>query len=129
MILITGGACQGKLDFAREKLKKEKPVIAKGGQTSIAELKQADIITKFHLSIKELLREEKDPYPQVMELLEQNPKVMIVMDQLGCGIVPMDAFDRKYRETAGRIGCILAQQAEEVWLVNAGIPRKLKGTK
>lgn len=129
MILITGGICQGKLDFAREKLKKEKPVIAEGGHTSIEKLKQADIITKFHLSVKELLRKGEEPYPLVRELLEQNPEVMIIMDQLGCGIVPMDAFDRKYREAAGRTGCMLAQQAEEVWLVNAGIGMKLKGTK
>lgn len=127
MILITGGACQGKLDFARKKRKKENPVIAEGGHAPVEKWNQADIIAKFHLYIRELLKEGKDPYSMTSELLEQNPEVIIEMNQLGCGIVPVDAFERNYRETAGRLGCILAQQAEEVWLVNAGIGMKLKG--
>ena len=59
-------------------------------------------------------------------LLKGNPDVILVMNQLGCGIVPMDRFDREYRELTGRMGCVLARQAEEVYLVNCGIAKRLK---
>ncbi|KIR01579.1 hypothetical protein P261_00393 [Lachnospiraceae bacterium TWA4] len=52
---------------------------------------------------------------------------MLVSNELGYGIVPMDAFDRKYRETTGRICCMIAEQADEVYRVVCGLPQKIKG--
>lgn len=149
MILVTGGAYQGKLEFAKSICEKERPVIAEGEDASLEELAQADIIAHFHLFIKRLMKEEKtgeseneksrrmEACPRanmqaeniadtVKELIQKNPTVILEITQLGCGVVPMDSFDRLYRETVGRIGCRLAQQAEQVYLVNCGIPKRLK---
>ena len=46
--------------------------------------------------------------------------------ELGNGVVPMEAFDRRYRETVGRICCNIAKQAEEVIRIVCGIPIVLK---
>lgn len=141
MILITGGAYQGKLEFARSICKKAEPVVAEGDRAVLAELEQADIVAQFHLYIRRLMIENENLQEnrnqqensrktqieeQVQELIQKNPDVILELTQLGCGVVPIDEFDRSYREKAGRIGCMLAKQAEQVWMVNAGIGMRLK---
>ncbi len=130
MILITGGAFQGKLEAAEElfseKESGKEPLVLEGTQKELERLQKADIIHDFHLWIRGILEESKDPYEMTEKLLETNPSVIIILNQMGCGIVPIDSFDRKYRETVGRIGCLLAQKAEEVYLLNCGIARRLK---
>ena len=130
MILITGGAFQGKLEAAKalfsEKRNGKEPLIIEGSQNVPEQLQKADIIHQFHLWIHSLLKEEKDPYRMTEELLRANPHVIIICNQMGCGIVPLDPFDRKYRETVGRIGCWLAQEAQEANLLHCGIARRLK---
>ena len=36
-------------------------------------------------------------------LMQENPDAFVTADEIGCGIVPMEAFERDYRETDGRI--------------------------
>lgn len=55
-----------------------------------------------------------------------NPDRILVTDEIGYGIVPIDPFEREYREETGRIGCLLAEKSEEVWRVCCGIGTKLK---
>lgn len=141
MILITGGAYQGKLEFAKSICKKAEPVVAEGERAALAELEQAHIIAQFHLYIRRLMMENKNKQEdrnqqgniqedqieeQVQKLIQKNPDVILELTQLGCGVVPIDDFERSYREKAGRIGCMLAKQAEQVWMVNAGIGMRLK---
>lgn len=130
MILITGGAFQGKLEAAEELFSEKgngkEPLVLEGTQKELERLPKADIIHDFHLWIRGILEEGKDPYEMTEKLLETNPNVIIILNQMGCGIVPVDPFDRKYRETVGRIGCLLAQKAEEVYLLNCGIARRQK---
>lgn len=130
MILITGGAYQGKLKFAESICEKKEPVIVHGEQAKRAELERADIITDFHLYIRRLMKEETEEKQEVKsavkELILKNPEVILEIHQLGCGVVPIDSFERSYREQAGRVGCMLAEQAESVYLVHCGIARKLK---
>ena len=47
--------------------------------------------------------------------------------EIGGGIVPMDAGERRAREAAGRLACLLAQRAETVIRVCCGLPQALKG--
>ena len=133
MILITGGAHQGKQKIARNLWEQKKeahntlePVIAAGDTEDQERLLQAEIIVQFHLWIYKMTENGTDPYPFVHRLFQENPQVIFTLDQVGCGVVPMDAFDRKYREMVGRIGCLLADQAKEVYLVTCGIARKIK---
>lgn len=140
MILITGGAYQGKLEFAKSICKKKEPMIAEGEKADFEELKLADIIAQFHLYIRRCMEEnrtensneennleaETEIEEQVKELLQENPNVILEITQLGCGVVPIDTFDRSYREKVGRISCMLASQAKQVWMVNAGIGIRLK---
>lgn len=124
MILITGGAFQGKLDFARSL--KEQAVVIDGEKLNPENAGQADIVTNFHLYIKDLLEEKKNPEPSVREILNKNRNLIILVNELGCGIVPVDSFDRNFREVNGRICCALAKEAEAVYRVTCGIGTKIK---
>ena len=126
MIIVTGGAYQGKLAVAKSLCKKENPLIAEGKEASLEELEQADIIAQFHLYIRRLLEKGIEPEKQVEKLCRKNPQVILEITQLGCGVVPMDAFDRNYREQVGRISCKIAESAEAVYMVNCGIAKRLK---
>ena len=51
---------------------------------------------------------------------------IIICDEIGCGLVPVDAFEREYREAAGRICTVLAEHADEVYRVVCGIGMRIK---
>ncbi len=55
-----------------------------------------------------------------------NPNRILVTDEIGYGIVPIDPFEREYREETGRICCLLAEKSEEVWRVCCGLGMRLK---
>jgi adenosylcobinamide kinase/adenosylcobinamide-phosphate guanylyltransferase len=54
-------------------------------------------------------------------------EVIIVTNEVGCGIVPEDPWARIYRDLAGRANQILAQKADLVYFTVAGIPLLIKG--
>ena len=52
--------------------------------------------------------------------------VIIVSNELGGGLAPMDPLSRHYRDAIGLAHQALAAEASEVFLVVAGIPVKIK---
>ena len=52
---------------------------------------------------------------------------VVIATEVGCGVVPVDPDERKWREDAGRLSCLLAARAETVVRVCCGIPQLLKG--
>ena len=54
------------------------------------------------------------------------PDCILICDEIGNGIVPMEAEERTYRECTGRILEGLAAQADEVVRVVCGIGQKIK---
>ena len=60
-------------------------------------------------------------------LADENPDIVIVSDEIGYGIVPVDRFEREYREAVGRVCTELAVYADKVFRVVCGIGIKVKG--
>ena len=56
----------------------------------------------------------------------ENTVLILVTNEVGWGIVPENAFTRVFRDIAGRVNCLAAQHADEVWLVVAGQPLRIK---
>jgi histidinol-phosphate aminotransferase len=52
--------------------------------------------------------------------------VVAVSDEVGSGIVPVTASGRRFRDALGELNQRLAAAADEVWLVTAGIPGRLR---
>lgn len=54
-------------------------------------------------------------------------KQVVVCTEVGCGIVPLERADRAWRERAGRLNCMLADEADAVVRMVCGIAVTLKG--
>lgn len=106
MKLIVGGASQGKTRYANETY---------GGCTA-----------DFHLTVRGWLEAGLDPLAETEKFIAENPDAVVVMDEIGCGIIPLEKADRRWREAVGRAGCLLARRAESVERVVCGIPTKIK---
>ena len=59
-------------------------------------------------------------------LAELKGAVLLVSNEVGLGIVPENAMARAFRDHAGRLHQQVAERADEVVLVAAGLPLKLK---
>lgn len=124
MRLIIGGAYQGKLAYATERFSIQEWV--DGRECDYDEIFTCQGIYHFHEFVRRALKESKMPDGLVERLAAENSDIVIVTNELGYGIVPMDAFDREYRETTGRLCSLLAQRSAEVYRVVCGIGMEIK---
>jgi adenosylcobinamide kinase / adenosylcobinamide-phosphate guanylyltransferase len=58
---------------------------------------------------------------------ELNTPLILVSNEVGMGIVPDNALARTFRDLAGEANELLAQAADEVYVMFSGLPLKLKG--
>jgi adenosylcobinamide kinase/adenosylcobinamide-phosphate guanylyltransferase len=64
----------------------------------------------------------------LIECIERSEaRFIIVTNEVGLGIIPADRVSRLYRDLLGRANQLLAARADEVLLMVAGIPVKIKG--
>lgn len=126
MKLIIGGAYQGKKGYASERYHISEECWLDGKACSREELEGAAAVYDFHAFIRRLLREEQDILRFARELCEKNPQLVVVSDEVGYGIVPMEAEERAWREACGRACTVLAEHADEVVRVCCGIGRRIK---
>jgi adenosylcobinamide kinase/adenosylcobinamide-phosphate guanylyltransferase len=52
--------------------------------------------------------------------------VILVSNEVGQGIVPDNVLARRFRDEAGRLNQQMAEIADDVWFVIAGLPQRLK---
>lgn len=128
-VLVIGGAYQGKTEWVQKTFPQYKNISI---ETLLAENKLGGIkgniwMNKFHISMKQWLSEQRE-YKKMIELIKKNSSWLIVSDEIGNGIVPMNEADRKWREATGRVLCDLAQEADEVYRIYYGIATKIKGS-
>jgi adenosylcobinamide kinase/adenosylcobinamide-phosphate guanylyltransferase len=53
-------------------------------------------------------------------------RVVLVSNELGLGLVPVDARSRRFRDLAGNVNRLVAEAADEAYFVVSGIPLSLK---
>ena len=112
-----GGAYQGKLDYLCSN--KTMSVVADG--------ENAEILNHMHLLIKRYVKEGKSTDTLIDSLYDINPEIIIICDEVGSGIVPLEKEDRIYREAVGRVLCSAVKKAVHVERVTCGIGQCLKG--
>lgn len=127
MKLMIGGYAQGKLQYALRTYQLKEDAVWDGVLPDENEA-QTDmvVINHFHQWVRQSLLKGENPEAQVQSFLERFRDCIIISDEIGNGIVPMEAFEREYRERTGRILVQLAQEAEEVVRVLCGIGQKIK---
>jgi len=76
---------------------------------------------------------EKEVMAEIGELVDcmnqVNANFIIVTNEVGLGLVPANRMGRLYRDLLGRANQILAQRADEIYLMVAGIPLPIKPAK
>lgn len=127
MIMITGGAFQGKRNFAREKFNFSENDIISGRDCEIDRAFSAECLADYHLLIRRVLDEKMDALEFTQSLCERNPNAVIIIDEIGCGIIPIEKNERIWREQVGRAGCMIASNSSVVVRICCGIPAVIKG--
>lgn len=123
MIMITGGAFQGKRGFAVSEFVLSERDIFDCSVRSISERSAERCIVHYELAVKQLMIQDIDPIGFTDKL---NCDILI-MNEIGCGIIPLEKSEREWREMTGRAGCIAAERASTVYRVCCGIATVIKG--
>lgn len=109
MVMIIGGAAQGKRTYALENYKDaQKHIFA---------------LNDF---VRTCLEEEKNPAQEVEKQILKDPDLIILTEEIGCGIVPLEKEERVFRDCMGRVQIETAKRADEVIRVICGLGQKLK---
>ena len=124
MIMITGGIHQGKTAYAMRKIGLAESDIADGADCNFDALKNVRCILNYHDIVKRL-GDRSVTFTE--ELCRSNPDAVIIINEIGCGIVPIEKSERIWRENVGRCGCIIAANSEKVIRIVCGIPDIIKG--
>ncbi|MDO5331356.1 MAG: bifunctional adenosylcobinamide kinase/adenosylcobinamide-phosphate guanylyltransferase [Bacillota bacterium] len=84
------------------------------------------IIYDFHNITKDVLENGGSAQEYAKKLIDECPDAVVICDEIGLGIHPLDPFERLWREETGRALCILAEFSESVIRVTCGIGQRIK---
>ena len=126
MILVFGGAYQGKLDYVLERFCLTRDDVHFCEDAMVALETDKRVIYGFENWLLALVRAEFDVQSCVDTLLPSLADKIIVTTDVSAGIVPLDTAIRAWREEVGRATTKLAQRSDEVIRMFVGIPTQLK---
>ena len=153
MELYIGGFAQGKLEYVQNKKAEEAISIAmvidcaqsdyqktlqsidnkikneNADVNNIVNVNDIVIINHLHMWVKDLLREgmeESEVQLTILSWVATHPNTILICDELGNGIVPLEKMERIWREQTGRLMIELAKQAERVERILCGLGQRLK---
>ena len=124
MILITGGAYQGKTDYAKAHFQY---AVTDGAVCDPDAAKTSRILKNYHILVRRIMESGMNAEAFTRDFCSENPACIVLIDEVGSGIIPMDKQERIWREAVGRAGCILAEHSDSVIRVVCGIPTAVKG--
>ncbi len=124
MILIIGGAYQGKLDYAKKELGvREEEIFSCSGP-------EIDFSKRCVCQIEEFcyacVRSGLEPKDCFLENRDQWTDSVLICQDIFCGVVPMDAAQREWRQATGRLCQYLAGEARQVSRIFCGLEQRLK---
>ena len=126
MVLITGGAYQGKVDYALQKFNLSRKDIYVCSKDKIELPEGLVIVDQVENLVRACLDNGRDPLKYLAARRTRWARSIMIVNDISCGLVPMDAEDRAYREAVGRVTMYLATEALAVVRVFAGIGKRLK---
>ena len=120
MILIIGGAYQGKLEFAKRNYGIEE------ADVHICTEKEIDFSKRCLYKIEEFTFSNPDPAAYFKNNRAQWENSILICQDIFCGVVPMGAENRAWRQKTGRLCQYLAQEATQVSRIFCGLEQRLK---
>ena len=124
MILIIGGAWQGKRDFAKETFcLAEEDIFTCRGQEIDFSRHCVDRLEVFTLAC---VQAGEDPVAYFESRTDAWREAVLICRDISCGVVPMNAEQRLWRNETGRLCQYLAKRAERVSRIFCGLEQRLK---
>ena len=120
MILIIGGAYQGKLDFARNQF----GITDDDIHTCAAG--EIDFSRRCIYKIEEFTLRNADPIACFKANRQHWENSILICEDIFCGIVPMGAENRAWRQRTARLCQYLAEEAQQVSRIFCGLEQRLK---
>lgn len=124
MILIFGGAYQGKLEYAIKQFGINEDDIFSCTDEKIDFSKT--VITDLEKFTLACVEAELDPIKELKSHRNELEDKILIASDVSQGIVPMDKTQRAWREINGRALIYLAGESEQVIRVFCGIGQKIK---
>ena len=124
MRLIIGGAYQGKLEFA-SKYNITKDDVIDYSKDDVDKFDK-HCLYHFELWVKKMIELGRDPLKYLDDNEYQFVDKVIIVEDIFCGLVPVDGDLRDYRESLGRVVQKIAKNAISVERVVAGLGQRIK---
>lgn len=146
MRLYIGGYGQGKLRYVLNKVHTEEVCIVDeknykdyideisnkyDANSSISKMNNAEstlIVNHVHLIVRDMLKQVlgiDEIETEIMKLVDIDGSV-VICDEIGNGLIPMERFEREYRDAVGEILQKLASKAAMVTRLVCGIGMVIK---
>ena len=120
MILIIGGAYQGKLDFAKDAFG------ITDSDVHICGSGEIDFSKRCICKIEEFTVHNTDPIGYFEAHRDDWQDSILILQDIFCGVVPMGAENRAWRQRTGRLAQYLCKEATRVSRIFCGLEQRLK---
>ena len=120
MILIIGGAYQGKLDFAKDTFG------ISDADVHTCTAGDIDFSKRCIYKIEEFTRCHPDPIGYFEARRKEWQESIQILEDIFCGVVPMGAENRTWRQNTGRLAQYLSREASQVSRIFCGLEQRLK---
>ena len=125
MHIIIGGAYNGKREYVRTILAGREAEWREIGHSYNSDAIQTIVISGIEQWLAETNLSEAEAIDYVLAAVAGRD-VIVVLTDIGRGIVPIDAQQRKLRDTCGRLYQRLMAEADEVTRIWYGVAQTLK---
>lgn len=122
---VIGGTSQGKLKYVLDHHNLTKEDVCNGEECDYNNINKK-VLYNFHLLCRRLLKDKINISSFLDELFAKEDDIIIISNEIGYGIVPLDKSERIWREETGRACTKIAKKAAIVTRVIAGIPVNIK---
>lgn len=126
MTVILGGAYQGKLAFAKEQCKlSDSDIFYCTEQTEELPV-QAHAVSGLHLFLLGKVHRGESCTQWAANALPELADKIILCDDISCGVVPLGADLRLWREETGRVLALFCKNAQYIYRLYCGVPTQLR---
>ncbi|GAA0069360.1 hypothetical protein UT300003_08830 [Clostridium sardiniense] len=124
MILVFGGAYNGKLAYVKEKYNLcDKDIFyCNSGNINL----EKKVICGFHIFVRNMIIENKSPLEYIKNNMDKLKDKIIITDDIGLGIVPIEKVDRVWRDEHGKSIQYISSRSKKVIRIFLGIEKVLK---
>lgn len=133
MIFITGGKYQGRLNLGIEVSGYDEGEVFDFAELNLMgvskDFKECKIWYNLQEYVRALAMQGTESYQiekMIKNLVDNHKPEVIIMAEVGAGVIPLDKKENVFRETTGKLSVYYAERADEVYRAICGIKTKLK---